>query len=52
MLTTLNITMCAMLLVMVVVIVANQLEWKKNEHKEVITDKHKDFFSINQKQAK
>ena len=30
MLTTLNITMCAILLVMAVVIVARQYEWKRN----------------------
>lgn len=46
MLTTLNITMCAILLVMAVVIVANQLEWKKNEHKEVITEAHKKLFNL------
>ena len=45
MLTTLNITMCAILLVMAVVIIANQLEWKRNNKDSYpITKQHKKQF--------
>lgn len=46
MLLTLKLTMCAILLVMVVVIIANQLEWHKSKRKEVITKDHKKLFNL------
>ena len=45
MLTTLKLTMCAILLVMAVVIVARQYEWKRNNKDSYpITKAHKKQF--------